>query len=97
MADTEFNGMMPIDRGRVIVTAASTGIGEATALHLRQLGYSVLAGVRREADAEDRALFCSVPWRAHGQRCVCVLPARAVAIAPRTTLLHRRAVPGCWS
>jgi NAD(P)-dependent dehydrogenase (short-subunit alcohol dehydrogenase family) len=40
------------DRGRVIVTGASTGIGEATALHLRQLGFSVLAGVRREEDAE---------------------------------------------
>lgn len=39
-------------RGRVIVTGASTGIGEATALHLRDLGFSVLAGVRRDEDAE---------------------------------------------
>jgi NAD(P)-dependent dehydrogenase (short-subunit alcohol dehydrogenase family) len=39
-------------RGRVIVTGASTGIGEATALHLRELGFSVLAGVRRDEDAE---------------------------------------------
>jgi NAD(P)-dependent dehydrogenase (short-subunit alcohol dehydrogenase family) len=39
-------------RGRVIVTGASTGIGEVTALHLHELGFSVLAGVRREEDAE---------------------------------------------
>jgi NAD(P)-dependent dehydrogenase (short-subunit alcohol dehydrogenase family) len=39
-------------RGRVIVTGASTGIGHATALHLRDLGFSVLAGVRRDEDAE---------------------------------------------
>jgi NAD(P)-dependent dehydrogenase (short-subunit alcohol dehydrogenase family) len=38
-------------RGRVIVTGASTGIGHATALHLRDLGFSVLAGVRRDEDA----------------------------------------------
>ena len=51
--------MAAADRGRVIVTGASTGIGEATALHLHQLGFSVLAGVRREEDAErlrDRGL-----------------------------------------
>jgi NAD(P)-dependent dehydrogenase (short-subunit alcohol dehydrogenase family) len=40
------------ERGRVIVTGASTGIGEATANHLRGLGFSVLAAVRREGDAE---------------------------------------------
>lgn len=39
-------------QGLVIVTGGSTGIGEATALHLRELGFSVLAGVRRDADAE---------------------------------------------
>jgi NAD(P)-dependent dehydrogenase (short-subunit alcohol dehydrogenase family) len=41
-----------MDRGRVIVTGASSGIGEATALHLRSLGFEVLPGVRREEDAE---------------------------------------------
>jgi NAD(P)-dependent dehydrogenase (short-subunit alcohol dehydrogenase family) len=41
-----------MDRGRVIVTGASSGIGEATALHLRSLGFEVLPGVRKEEDAE---------------------------------------------
>jgi NAD(P)-dependent dehydrogenase (short-subunit alcohol dehydrogenase family) len=41
-----------VDRGRVIVTGASSGIGEATALHLRSLGFEVLPGVRRDEDAE---------------------------------------------
>ncbi|HZI92252.1 MAG TPA: SDR family NAD(P)-dependent oxidoreductase [Thermoleophilaceae bacterium] len=38
--------------GIAIVTGASSGIGEATALHLRDLGFDVHAGVRRDADAE---------------------------------------------
>ena len=44
--------------GTVVVTGASTGIGQATALQLRWLGFDVVAGVRRDEDAE-RA-------RAHG-------------------------------
>jgi NAD(P)-dependent dehydrogenase (short-subunit alcohol dehydrogenase family) len=39
-------------RGRVVVTGAATGIGEATARHLRDLGFSVLAGVRRDEEAQ---------------------------------------------
>jgi len=35
-----------------MITGTSTGIGEATALHLAKLGYRVLAGVRKEGDGE---------------------------------------------
>jgi NAD(P)-dependent dehydrogenase (short-subunit alcohol dehydrogenase family) len=38
--------------GVVLVTGASTGIGEATAVHLRELGFEPVAGVRRDEDAE---------------------------------------------
>ena len=41
-------------QGAVVVTGASTGIGEATARHLRELGFDVFAGVRKDEDA-DRA------------------------------------------
>ena len=37
--------------GTVIVTGASTGIGEATSTHLQSLGFTVLAGVRSSEDA----------------------------------------------
>jgi NAD(P)-dependent dehydrogenase (short-subunit alcohol dehydrogenase family) len=37
---------------RAVVTGASTGIGEATAHHLKQLGFEVHAGVRKPEDAE---------------------------------------------
>jgi NAD(P)-dependent dehydrogenase (short-subunit alcohol dehydrogenase family) len=39
-------------RGAVVVTGASTGIGEATTEHLRSLGFDVFAGVRKDEDAE---------------------------------------------
>jgi NAD(P)-dependent dehydrogenase (short-subunit alcohol dehydrogenase family) len=39
--------------GTVLVTGASTGIGEAAAMHLAGLGFDVLAGVRKAED-EDR-------------------------------------------
>jgi NAD(P)-dependent dehydrogenase (short-subunit alcohol dehydrogenase family) len=39
-------------RGAVVVTGASSGIGEATAQHLASLGYRVLAGVRHTDDFE---------------------------------------------
>ncbi len=39
-------------RGIVVVTGASTGIGAATARELARRGYHVLAGVRRETDAD---------------------------------------------
>jgi NAD(P)-dependent dehydrogenase (short-subunit alcohol dehydrogenase family) len=36
-----------------VVTGASSGIGRATALQLDSLGFSVFAGVRKQADAES--------------------------------------------
>jgi NAD(P)-dependent dehydrogenase (short-subunit alcohol dehydrogenase family) len=38
--------------GAVVVTGASTGIGEATARHLRELGFEIFAGVRKQEDAD---------------------------------------------
>ena len=38
--------------GTVLVTGASSGIGHAAALHLRQLGFDAVGGVRRDEDAE---------------------------------------------
>jgi NAD(P)-dependent dehydrogenase (short-subunit alcohol dehydrogenase family) len=39
-------------RGAVVITGASTGIGEACALRLDREGFRVFAGVRNEADGE---------------------------------------------
>jgi len=41
------------DKGAVVITGASTGIGEACALRLDQLGYRVFAGIRKAADGES--------------------------------------------
>ena len=43
---------MARERGHVLVTGTSTGIGEATALHLAEQGFHVFAGVRRVEDGE---------------------------------------------
>ena len=43
---------MSVDRDHVLVTGTSTGIGEATALHLASKGLHVFAGVRRTKDGE---------------------------------------------
>mmetsp|Transcript_8990 Transcript_8990/g.25171 ORF Transcript_8990/g.25171 Transcript_8990/m.25171 type:complete len:316 (+) Transcript_8990:82-1029(+) len=41
------------ERGVVLVTGASSGIGRDAALHLAAKGYDVFAGVRKERDAQD--------------------------------------------
>src|SRR5215207_1500446 len=41
--------------GTVLVTGASTGIGHATVLHLRELGFDPIAAVRKNEDAERLA------------------------------------------
>ena len=38
--------------GTVLVTGASTGIGEAAVLHLRELGFDPIAAVRKDEDAQ---------------------------------------------
>jgi NAD(P)-dependent dehydrogenase (short-subunit alcohol dehydrogenase family) len=41
------------EKGAVVITGASTGIGEACALHLDKMGYRVFAGIRKAADGES--------------------------------------------
>jgi NAD(P)-dependent dehydrogenase (short-subunit alcohol dehydrogenase family) len=40
-------------RGAVVVTGASTGIGEVCALYLDKLGFKVFAGVRKKIDSDN--------------------------------------------
>ena len=48
------------DRGFVVVTGTSTGIGRACAFWLASEGFSVFAGVRRESDGEELAAQATV-------------------------------------
>jgi NAD(P)-dependent dehydrogenase (short-subunit alcohol dehydrogenase family) len=45
-----------VPSGTVLVTGASSGIGEATALHLEELGFDAVAAVRKAEDAERLAV-----------------------------------------
>src|SRR5579862_9769160 len=50
----------------IVITGASTGIGQACALHLDKLGYRVFAGIRKAVDGEtlrQRASDRLVPVR----------------------------------
>ena len=49
------------DRGAVVITGTSTGIGAACALRLGDEGFCVFAGVRREADGEALQRLTSRP------------------------------------
>lgn len=45
--------MADYDTGIIVVTGASSGIGKASALHLVDCGFHVVAGVRKESDGDD--------------------------------------------
>jgi NAD(P)-dependent dehydrogenase (short-subunit alcohol dehydrogenase family) len=45
--------------GNIVITGASSGIGEACALRLDAMGYRVFAGVRKAADGEALKKKCS--------------------------------------
>jgi NAD(P)-dependent dehydrogenase (short-subunit alcohol dehydrogenase family) len=49
------NTLPDVPSGTVLVTGASSGIGEATALHLGELGFDSVAAVRKHEDAERLA------------------------------------------
>ncbi len=49
----------------VVVSAASSGIGEDSALFLNQIGYTVAAGVRRRSDGDALRAKASVPDDLH--------------------------------
>jgi NAD(P)-dependent dehydrogenase (short-subunit alcohol dehydrogenase family) len=51
---SDYAGNVP--SGTVLVTGASSGIGEATALHLKELGFDPVAAVRKDEDAERLAV-----------------------------------------
>ena len=50
---------MARERGAVLVTGASSGIGRATALELDRSGFRVIAGVRRRVDGDSLRLEAS--------------------------------------
>lgn len=49
----------PFQKGAVVVTGASSGIGRACALMLDRQGFRVFAGVRKEEAAQSLKAFAS--------------------------------------
>lgn len=47
-----YPGVPVFNRGGIVVTGASTGIGRDAALHLAEQGYTVYGGVRKQSDAD---------------------------------------------
>jgi len=70
----------PQQRGAVVVTGASSGIGEACARRLAGLGFQVFAGVRKDTDGERlaREIVGVTPLR------IDVVDADSIAAAART-------------
>ena len=57
-----------MSNGSILVTGASTGIGEACALHFERLGWQVFAGVRRDEDGESLQAKTTAKGRLHPVR-----------------------------
>jgi NAD(P)-dependent dehydrogenase (short-subunit alcohol dehydrogenase family) len=72
-------------RGAAVVTGASTGIGRACAEHLDSLGFAVLAGVRKDADAQSLRSAGSGAIR---PVMLDVTDAESIAAAARTVAEH---------
>ncbi|CAN5234525.1 SDR family NAD(P)-dependent oxidoreductase [soil metagenome] len=68
----------------VLVTGASTGIGRATALRLAAAGFTVFAGVRKQADADGLTAAASGASGALVPLMLDVSDARAIANAAKT-------------
>ncbi|MGZ8753071.1 MAG: SDR family NAD(P)-dependent oxidoreductase [Acidimicrobiia bacterium] len=53
------------DRAVVVVTGAASGMGEDAVLYLNQLGYTVVAGIRRPEEGDALVARASQPGRIH--------------------------------
>ena len=95
----------PADRGAVVITGTSTGIGAATAMHLADVGFSVFAGVRRLEDGEALRkrtshqlvpLLIDITDAAHhrrGGRDGCATPS-VIAASPGSSITPGSSSPG---
>ncbi|MGH3517256.1 MAG: SDR family NAD(P)-dependent oxidoreductase [Haloechinothrix sp.] len=85
---------MHIDRSTILLTGATGGIGQATALHLHRLGAKLIVTGRREAELEKLVA------RTGARSVVCDLSASdqlhdlAMACANVDVVIHNAALPG---